>query len=51
MNAPRTPILDAIDQILAHETPAVAWLRKAGPIARRLNEEAARDNTDEGESE
>jgi hypothetical protein len=32
-----------IDDLLSIETPAMAWLRENGPIARRLNEEARND--------
>lgn len=33
----------ALDRIAAFETPNMRLLRANGPIARRLNEEAARD--------
>lgn len=41
--ANRAAVPQAIARLLAFETPAVRWLKAAGPIARRLNEEAAQD--------
>lgn len=37
-----SPFARAMDAV-ANETPAVRWLMKAGPIAKRLNEEAKHD--------
>lgn len=37
-----SPFARAMDAV-AKETPAVRWLMKAGPIAKRLNEEAKHD--------
>lgn len=37
------PIFRAMEEMSSWETPAQAWLRQVGPIARRLNEEAGRD--------
>lgn len=40
------PVLQVIDGLLSHETENMRWLREAGPIARRLNEESKFDPTD-----
>lgn len=32
-----------IDELFAIKTPDVEWLERAGPIARRLNEESKHD--------
>jgi hypothetical protein len=37
------PFLTLIDDLLAIETPAMAWLRQIGPIAEQMNEEARGD--------
>lgn len=49
-----TPDADALrepsawlDSLLAYETPAMRWLRLAGPIAQRLNREAAEEEGEE----
>ena len=39
------PLIQAIDQLMAWQDERTAWLMRAGPVARRLNEEAANDPT------
>ena len=40
------PIYCAIAELAERETPNQAWLRRAGPIARRLNLESKFDPSD-----
>ena len=50
MTSPATSLLasaeafDKVIEAISRPSPNVEWLLKAGPIARRLNEEARRDN-------
>lgn len=37
------PLHSALNDLASYETENMAWLRKAGPIARRLNEESRLD--------
>jgi hypothetical protein len=43
MHSPAPALMPLLDELLAFETDAMRLLRINGPIARRLNEEAARD--------
>ena len=38
-----TPVVRVIDELLERANQRTAWLRKAGPIARRLREESEHD--------
>ena len=39
------PLIQVIDQLMAWQDERTAWLMRAGPVARRLNEEARLDPT------
>lgn len=39
------PLIQAIDRLMSWQDERAAWLMRAGPVARRLNAEAANDPT------
>lgn len=40
------PILDCIDELVSRQSDDVAWLMRAGPVAKRMNEECRDDPLD-----
>jgi hypothetical protein len=40
-----TPLTQALDRLMSRQDERTAWLLRAGPVARRLNAEAANDPT------
>lgn len=44
-----TPLTQALDRLMSRQDARHAWLMRAGPVARRLNEEARLDHENKSE--